>query len=257
MSRDSSPFTLPSENDVLPASPLISPAACTASLRSPSTESPVSILRVLSNIDALCSTAADTTESPVPILRILPSPPCSPAAVTIEPLACASPLTERVLRSQRRDALRASHDVVSSPTSVHPHDTLAQGSHAQISNSCIQYTTPQRLTPVYYSTSAPAPRATTRVADPPPFTVRVAPPRAFSPLASLRASHSMSSRNSSTTTSPKAITGTSAQATARMAPPPLQHPVRSWTSHPWTPQTFGPPLASKRAALQGCTPQFR
>ena len=68
MYRHSSPFTLPSENDVLPASPLISPAACTATLRSPSTESPVSILGVLSNIDALCSTA---TETPVPILRIV------------------------------------------------------------------------------------------------------------------------------------------------------------------------------------------
>ena len=197
MSSDFSSFTLPPETDVLPTSPLIGPAACTASLRSPSTKSPVSILRVLSNIDALCSTAAATTESPVPILRIpqniapLPPPPCSPAAVTTEPLACASPLTERALRSQRQDALRATHDIVFSPTTVHPLDTLAESEfRAQISNSCIQYSTPQRLTPVYYSTSASTPRATTRVADHPPFTVRVAPPRAFSPLTHLRVSHS-------------------------------------------------------------------
>ena len=225
MSSDAPSFTLSFEADVLPASPLTFPDACTALLRSPSPESPVSILRVLSNIDALGSTAAIKTDSPAPILRTLPSPLCSPAAVTTEPLTCASLLTERALRSQRRDALRVSHDVVSSPTSVHPLDTLAASAfRAQVSNSCIQYSTPQRLISVYYSTSDPAPRATTRVANLPPFTVRVAPPRAFSPLASLRASHSMSSRNSSTTTSPKTTTGTSAQATARMASPPPSAP---------------------------------
>ena len=157
MSSDFSLFNLPSETDVLPASPLFGPAACTASLCSPSTESsvrsrtmncdtplPASILRILSNIDAI------------------PSPPCSSLTVSTEPLACAPPLTERVLRSQRRHALRALHDVVvtSSPTTVRPHDTLDESEiRTRISNSCIRYSTPQRLTSVYYSTFAPRPDA--------------------------------------------------------------------------------------------------
>ena len=100
---------------------------------------------------------------------------------------------------------------------------IASEFRARISNSHMQYSTPQRLTSVYYRTSVPC--ATTRVTDcPPPFTVRMAPPRAFSPLASLRASHSMSSRNSSTATSPKTTTETSAPATARMASPPASVP---------------------------------
>ena len=70
----------------------------------------VSISKVLSDIDAL------------------PSPPYSSVVATTEPLACASPLTERALRSQRRDALHATHDVVavSSPAAVRSHDTLAE-----------------------------------------------------------------------------------------------------------------------------------
>ena len=235
--------------------PITGPDACTASLRSLCTESPVSILRVLSNIDALGSTAAFTTDSPAPILRTLPSPLCSPAAVTTEPLTCASPLTERALRSQRRDALRASHDVVSSPTSVHPLDTLAASVfRAQISNSCIQYSTPQRLASVYYSTSDPAPRATMRVANPPPFNVRVAPPRAFAPLASLRVSHSMSSRNLSTMTSPKNTTGTSAQATARMASPPPSAPGPLLDLPPMDPADLQASTGSRTGRTPGLRP---
>ena len=55
--------------------------------------------------------------SKVPLdIDALPSPPFSSAIVTTEPLVCASPLTERALCSQRRDALRSTCDVaVASP----------------------------------------------------------------------------------------------------------------------------------------------
>ena len=148
MSSDPSSLTLPCETDVLTVSPLIGPAACTASsVQSPTILSgallTVSISRVLSDIDAL------------------PSPPCSPAIATTEPLVCASPLTERALRSQRRDALRATHDVaaVPSPDTVRSHDTLAESDiPARILNSCLLSFTPQRHTPVYdYRISATAP----------------------------------------------------------------------------------------------------
>ena len=187
MSRDPSSLTLPSEIDVLTVSPLIGPAACTASPRatSPRTASSVqspmmlsgtpltvSILKVLLNMDAL------------------PSSPCSPAIVTTEPLVCATPLTEKALRSQRWDALRATYDVAVAPTldTVHSHATLAESDvPARISNSCLRLPfTPQRRAPVYdYRISATTPRVTTLVADHPPFTDRVCPPRYFSPLAPL------------------------------------------------------------------------
>ena len=187
MSSDPSSLTLPSETNVLSASPLVGPAACPASLRSPSTASSirsptipfdapltVSISKVLSDIDAL------------------PSPPFSSVVATTGPLTCASPLIERALRSQRRNALRASHDVVavSSPATVRSHDTLAESEIcARIPNSCLLSFTPQRPTSVYdHRISATVHRVTTHVANHPLFTDRVYPPRDFSPLAPWRAS---------------------------------------------------------------------
>ena len=210
MCSDPSSLTLPSETDVLTVSPLIGPAACTASsVQSPTILSgaplTVSISKVLSDIDAP------------------PSPPCNPVVVTTEPLVCASPLTERALRSQRRDALRATHDVaaVPSPNTVHSPDTLAESDiPARISNSRLLPVTPQRHTHVYdYRISATAPRVTTLVANHPPFTDRVCPPRDFSPLTPLRASRSVSSSTTSATTSPK--TGTRTASPPPSAPRPL------------------------------------
>ena len=155
MSSDPSSVTLPSGNDVLTVSPPIGPAVCTASLRLPSTASPVRSLPMPSEVPLTVQISTVLSD-----IEILPPPPCSSVAVTTAPLACASPLTERALRSQRRDDLRALHDVVvtSSPTTVRPHDTLAESEiRAQISNSCIRPFTPQRQISVYdYSTSATA-----------------------------------------------------------------------------------------------------
>ena len=186
LSMSCDPSLLPSlsETDVLTVSPLIDPAASTASsVQSPTMISgaplTVSISKVLSDIDAL------------------PSPLCSPANVTTEPLVCASPLTERALRSQRRDALRAASDMVVTPSldTVRSHPTLAESDvPARISNSCITLPfTPQRHSSIYdYRISAIAPRVTTLVANHPPSSDRVCPTRNFSPLAPLRASRSMS-----------------------------------------------------------------
>ena len=262
MSSDPSSFTLPSKTDVLPTSPLIDPAACTASLRSPPTEPSVrprtmkfrthlspSILRVLSNTDALSS------------------PPCSSVAVTTEPLACASPLTERALRSQRRDALRAIHDVavVSSPTAVRSNNTLTESTltasdlSARIFDSLITAPfTPQRLLYVYdYRTSATAPRVTTHVANHPTFTDRVPPTRDFSSLAPLRAPHSMSSSPTSTTASHKTSTGAPPKVTARMASSPSSAPGPLLDLSPRPPLTSGPPPDQGRAAPPVFAPQLR
>ena len=225
--------------------------------RSPSTESSVRSLMML--LDA---------PLPVPISKVLsqidaaPAPPCSPSVVTTDPLACASPLTERVLRSQCRNALRATPDVVAvtSPVTVRSHGTLAESDlPARISNSLITSPfSPQLPTSVYdYRISATAPRVTTRVANHPPFIVRVAPSCDFSPFAPSRASRSMSSQTTSTTVSPKPSTGASTKVTTRMASPPPSAPVRSWTCHPWPPRTFEPPLVQGRAAPPGCAPHFR
>ena len=153
-------------------------------------DSPVGNLQVDTNLShALLITSISK------VLRdidALPSPPVSSVVVTTEPLVCASPLTERALRSQRRDALRATHDVaaVSSPNTVRSHDTLAESDiPARISNSCLLPFTPQWHTSVYdHRISATAPRVTTLVANHPPFTDRVRPPRGFFPFAPLRAS---------------------------------------------------------------------
>ena len=113
------------------------------------------------------------------------TPPRSSVATTTAPLTCASSLTERALRSQRRDALRALHDVaVSSSSPIHLHDTES-GFGAQTEYSQMQPLTPRQEIPVHnYNNSAPAPRATMHVANHPPFTVRVTPPVFSHPLLS-------------------------------------------------------------------------
>ena len=226
MSRDPSSLTLPSETDVLTVSPLIGPAACTASPRahSPCTASSVQSPKILFGTPLTVSISRVLLD-----IDALHSPPCSPAIVTTEPLVCASPLTERALRSQRRDASRASHDVaaVPSPDTVRSHATLAESDiPARISNFCLLPFTPQRPTPVYdYRISTTAPRLTTLVAHQPPFTDRVCPPRNVSLLAPLRASRSISSSTTSATSSPKTSTRTSAPETrTRTASPPPSAP---------------------------------
>ena len=100
----------------------------------------------------------------------LPSPSASSDIVTPEPLECASPLTERALRYQRRDALRTIHDVAA-PTS--PHGTVRSSAILQkvvpakipeLDRSNLTFT-PQRNTLVLgklheYSMAATIPRVT-------------------------------------------------------------------------------------------------
>ena len=65
------------------------------------------------------------------------------------------------------------------------------------------------------------------VANHPPFTVRVIPPRVFTPLAALRASRSTMSQSSSTTSSPKPTSKAAANVSARTGspPPPTSGPL--------------------------------
>ena len=58
----------------------------------------------------------------------LSSPSASSDIVTTEPLEYASPLTERALRYQRRDALRAAQDVVALTS---PHGTVSSNAILQ------------------------------------------------------------------------------------------------------------------------------
>ena len=110
MSSTSPSPTLPSTNDVLLASPLIGPAVCTPSLRShvitlpAQSVSPVRSPRLLSEAPTVQSLQIN------PEIEILPQLSGSLVAPTTAPLTCAPSLTERALRSQRRDALRALHD---------------------------------------------------------------------------------------------------------------------------------------------------
>ena len=126
MSSASPSFTLPSATDILLASPSIGPAVCTASIRSPITASPA---RSVSPVRSLrLPSEAHYTVQTLPVhsgIEILPQPPRSSVATTTAPLTCASSLTEGALRSQRRDALRALHDVAvpSSWSPVHLPDT--------------------------------------------------------------------------------------------------------------------------------------
>ena len=123
MSRDPSSPALLSETDVLYISPPTAPGTC-STLPAPS--------------PAILSTEVETDLSYTPLtasiskallaIDALPSPPCSPAIVSTEPLVCASPLTERALRPQRRDALRATCDVAaaSSPDTIRSNAILAE-----------------------------------------------------------------------------------------------------------------------------------
>ena len=222
MSSASPSFTLPSAADVLLASPPIGPAVCMPSLRSPIITSPARSVSPVRSL-RLPSEAPFTVQS-LPVhsgIEILPQPSRSSVAATTAPLTCASSLTERALRSQRRDALRALHDVAvpSSSPPVHLPDTESRFG-AQTEYPSMQPITPRQTIPIHkYSNSAPAPCVTTHVADHLPFTVRTAPLRAFSPLARLRASSStMPSTTTSATSSPQKNTTASP---AHTAPLPL------------------------------------
>ena len=220
MSSASPSFTLPSANDVLLASPSTGPAVCTPSLRSHVIALPAR--SVLPDRSLRLSSEAPTVQSLQlnPEIEILPQLSGSLVAPTTAPLTCASSLTERALRSQRRDALRALHDVaVPSQSPIHLHETTSDFG-AQTEYSPMQPLTPRQATPIHnYSNSVPARRATMHVADHPPFTVRVIPPRVFTPLAPLRASsNTMPSTTTSATSSPQKTTTASP---AHTAPLPL------------------------------------
>ena len=100
----------------------------------------------------------------------LSSPSASSDIVTTEPLEIASPLTERALRYQRRDALRAAQDVVAL---ISPHRTVSSNAILQnivpakfpeLYRSNLTFT-PQRNAPVLgklheYSMAATLPRVT-------------------------------------------------------------------------------------------------
>ena len=205
MSSASPSFTLPSANDVLLASPLIGPAVCTPSLRShvialpPRSVPPVRSLRPPSEAPTVQSLQIN------PEIEILPQLSGSLVAPTTAPLTCAPSLTERALRSQRRDALRALHDAAIPFPLPHVHlpDTESR-IRAQIESPSMQPITARQTIPIHsYSNShgsshsTPAPRVTTHIADHLPLTVRTAPLRAFSPLAPLRASSTIMPSTSS------------------------------------------------------------
>ena len=229
MSSASPSPTLPSATDVLLASPSIGPAVCTASLRSPITASPARSISPVRSPRLPYEAPFTVQTSPVhSSIEILPPPPRSSVATTTALLTCASSFTERALRSQRRDALRALHDVaVSSPSPIHIHETESDFG-AQTEYSQMQPLTPRQETPIHnYSNSVPARRAIMPVANHAPFTVRVIPPRVFTPLAALRASRSTMSKASSTASSPKPTSGTAAHISARTGspPPPTSGPL--------------------------------
>ena len=95
----------PPRPDVLLASPSIGPAVCTASLRSPITASPARSVSPVRSLRLPSEAPFTVQTSPVhSSIEILPPPPRSSVATTTAPLTYASSLTERALRSQRRDA---------------------------------------------------------------------------------------------------------------------------------------------------------
>ena len=162
----------------------------------------------------------------------LPSPPSSSAIVTTEPLERTSPLAERALRSQRRDALRATRHVaeLTSPSdTVRSNAILEKIVLAQIPEiyrSTLPFT-PQRHAPVYeYRIPATTPRVTkTLAANQPPFTTGpICPARDFSPLVPLRASRSMSSPTISTF---KTLNKTASPSLSASRPPLDTSPVPS------------------------------
>ena len=229
MSSASPSPTLPSATDVRLASPSIGPAVCTASLRPPITASPARSISPVRSPRLPYEAPFTVQTSPVhSSIEILPPPPRSSVATTTAPLTCASSFTERALRSQRRDALSALHDVaVPSPSPIHLHESESDFG-AQTEYSQMQPFTPRQETPIHnYSNSVPARRATMHVANHPPFTVRVIPPRVFTPLAALRASRSTMSKASSTAPSTKPTSGTAAHISTRTGspPPPTSGPL--------------------------------
>ena len=104
----------------------------------------------------------------VPILSTFSSPLCSPVAATTVSLACASPLTERALRSQRRDALRITHDAVPSPSSVQPPRMSSTASPAR-SLPYRFWISPHRLHRTCEPTPVPEPVGPLRYAPPRPY----------------------------------------------------------------------------------------
>ena len=253
MSSASPSFTLPSANDVLLAPPSTGPAVCTPSLRSHVIALPAR--SVLPDRSLRLSSEAPTVQSFQlnPEIEILPQLSGSLVAPTTTPLTCASSLTERALRSQPRDALRALHDVaVPSQSPIYLHETTSDFG-AQTEYSPMQPSTPRQTTPIHnysnsvhnYSNSVPARRATMHVADHPPFTVRVIPPRVFTPLTPLRASsNTMPSTTTSATSSPQKTTTASP---AHTAPLPLLD------SSP----TPSPDLRANTGSRTGRTPGLR
>ena len=138
MSSNSSSPALPSETDVLKVAPFTGLAACTASTAS---QRPPAIRpRVVQN-DPHSTPLAKSTSAVLLDIDALPLPSASSDIVTTEPLECASPLTERALCYQRRDALRATHDV-GAPTS--PHGTVR-------SNAILQKIVPAKIPELYCS----------------------------------------------------------------------------------------------------------
>ncbi|CAN0053064.1 unnamed protein product, partial [Ascophyllum nodosum] len=118
---------------------------CTPSLRSTVIASPAR--SVLPDRSLRLSSETPTVQSlPLnPKIEILPQLSGSLVAPTTVPLTCASSLTERALRSQRRDALRALRDAAipfpSSP--MHLHETTSDFG-AQIEYSTMQPSTPRQ-----------------------------------------------------------------------------------------------------------------
>ena len=253
MSSASPSPTLPSANDVLLASPLNGPPVCTPSLRSPVIAVPAR--SVLPDRSLRLSSETPTVQSLQlnPKIEILPQLSGSFVAPTTAPLTCAPSLTERALRSQRRDALRALHDVaVPSPSPIHLHETTSDFG-AQTEYSTMQPSTPRQTTPIHnysnsvhnYSNSVPARRATMHVADHPPVTVRVIHPRVFTPLGPLRASsNTMPATTTSATSSPQKTTTASPAHTA-----PL--PISDFSPTP------SPDLRANTGFRTGRTPGLR
>ena len=225
MSSASPSPTLPSAIDVLLASPSIGPTVCTPSLRShvialpPRSVSPVRSPRPPSEAPTVQSLQIN------PEIEILPQLSGSLVAPTTAPLTCTPSLTERALRSQRRDALRAIRDaaILSPLPPAHLPDTESRVG-AQTEPHSMQPLTARQTIPIHNhsnsrdtSHSTPAACVTTHIADPLPCTVRTAPLRAFSPLAPLRASSTIMPSTSATFSPPKTTTASP----ARTAPLPL------------------------------------
>ena len=254
MSSASPSPTLPPATDVLLASPLNGPPVCTPSLRSTVIASPAR--SVLPDRSLRLSSETPTVQSLQlnPKIEIRPQLSGSLVAPTTAPMTCASSLTERALRSQRRDALRALRDAAipfpSSPMHLHE---ATRDFGAQIEYLTMQPSTPRQTTPIHnhsnsvhnHSNSVPARRATMHVADHPPFTVRVIPPRVFTPLASLRASsNTMPATTTSAASSPQKTTAASPAHTA-----PLPQSAFS--------PTPSPDLRANTGSRTGRTPGLR